>query len=458
MSNLPPKYWKYQQQPGVFITYYGTIHVGVIFLAVDSNSIFIVPNINLKNANESQKTALELRELGIEIPSFEIVVRVYDKIDLQDRVLPPTVFSADCNVKKLFIFGAGASSFCIGLEHEKSFREDHLCPPLGVDLFDNRFQMFIAKYRGVNALIPAFELAQKNIEKTFQKEWEKIVRRKDVDRLNKLISCQYYLQELFIEVSNRVKSMHTRENAHAQLFHHLLESVNDNEQIGIVSFNYDTLVEDSISRVTFEEFSSINSYASFSSKFCLFKPHGSCNWGWKFTGGEYFQLYSNEIADKIVKEKVLLADIYFHHIDKLFSVVSKHSYGFEAKVARNGIGFYSINKERIEVFSKNKGYFPALLVPFSLKDEFLMPYSHDTKLDIMLEKVEEIVCIGWKGNEELFNSRLKSKIKLSNFKRLTIVDPKSETVADNLKNYVDLNQVEVDFHESFIQYVRSLTQ
>jgi hypothetical protein len=44
------------------------------------------------------------------------------------------------------------------------------------------------------------------------------------------------------------------------------------------------------------------------------------------------------------------------------------------------------------------------------KDAFLLPESHLELLNSVIENVDEILIIGWKGNENYFNDFLKQKL------------------------------------------------
>jgi hypothetical protein len=111
--------------------------------------------------------------------------------------------------------------------------------------------------------------------------------------LTRHINIQYYLQKLLRDISHRVVSQFSSSNLYAKLANRLQKiyaaSVRNiygrrsSKKFAFVSFNQDTILDTFLqdqfrnNMTTLDEYVNINE-----SPYCLFKPHGSWNWGWKF--------------------------------------------------------------------------------------------------------------------------------------------------------------------------------
>ena len=74
-----------------------------------------------------------------------------------------------------------------------------------------------------------------------------------------------------------------------------------------------------------------------------------------------------------------------------------------------------------------KRFLPQLLTPFTDKDDFVMPMNHRLLLEANLDKIQEILIIGWKGTEQVFKDLLRSKIGNKQIK-ITVVNKKDDTI------------------------------
>ena len=108
-------------------------------------------------------------------------------------------------------------------------------------------------------------------------------------------------------------------------------------------------------------------------------------------------------------------------------------------------------QNKIKVIEKTGQYFPSLLLPYRDKDEFVMPCQHQVRLELVLPHIEELVLIGWKGNENLFNTKLRDKA--DSLKRIVIANPDAESVKAELNNYLKLEKCEVIMAKDFEDYV-----
>ena len=118
-------------------------------------------------------------------------------------------------------------------------------------------------------------------------------------------------------------------------------------------------------------------------------------------------------------------------------------------------GKYSLNKDlirRISVSDNQSLHYPALLLPYRDKDEFVMPYQMQHALTQYFNGVSELFLIGWKGNEEVFNTRLKTHAH--RLRKITIVNPKAAEVRENLERAgFDLSRYEMNEISDFETFV-----
>ena len=238
-----------------------------------------------------------------------------------------------------------------------------------------------------------------------------------------------------------------------KLHNHL---ANRTEQVALVSFNYDTILDQFIEKVFNVSFQNMNDYIDFNNRdVLLFKPHGSCNWGWLAKNKEHIKILNKSFCEGLYIEKKELWEIYYMILGDLNEMVYNKSWGIE-KGDNNGKGRYTINKNKIEVMNQEWGYdyLPAMLMPYRDKDEFVMHYDHQHILRWFTNQVEEIYLIGWKGNEDLFNSLLKSQAH--KLKKIVIVNPfeeKNQEVSNHLKKRLDLSRYEVEVIKDFETFV-----
>ena len=210
---------------------------------------------------------------------------------------------------KLVILGAGASydSF-FWYKDQDTFNDWR--PPLANEIFDTRpeFVNIIEQYPSAKNIFSNYSTI-KDLEDYFQKKYDQSKKHNSVEVEKTLINLRYYLQHLFSVVSDNMK------NAGYSNIDKLISHINDyvietGEDVLIVNFNYDLLVEQSLRNLYYNSSQSeydINDYLSHKIK--LIKPHGSCNWFRRITPNA-FQLRPNELlwqyllSNNVSQEKI----------------------------------------------------------------------------------------------------------------------------------------------------------
>lgn len=307
-------------------------------------------------------------------------------IDAKDHIkdnlaIKSMTINGNPRFRTLVIIGAGAS-------YDYSFSQDVIRPPLTKDLFENKYSDIISEFSGVESLASQI-LQAKDIENYFQQQWTKIEKNYNPILLYKLINVQYYLHNLFYKFSNGIDFRRNNYIGFFQALEDSLISKGNDEKALIVSFNYDTILEQSLSRALHYNFQSFDDYINVNNnRFTLFKPHGSWNW-------------VNKLSNNFLSEI---------GVDRNSPIVSISKVLYEKKISlgkmHNSLGSETMIISRADV----DYYFPQLLIPFKSKDSFVMPDSHLLFLEGFLSHVDKIIIIGWKGAEEKFKALLKKHL------------------------------------------------
>ncbi|MBK8088090.1 MAG: hypothetical protein IPK31_09140 [Chitinophagaceae bacterium] len=250
-----------------FILYHGGLLIG--YPEQENNKWYIVN----RNQSNKESTAGSIGHLILP-EQIDKIEPIYPRNKQRVTPNPPSyVIEGSPKTKIMVIFGAGAS-----LDYTFD-QEDSVRPPLGNDLFSDTFSNLISQFKGVESLSSQI-LQSKNIEIFFQEQWNNIKNTHNPKLLNKLIDTQYYLHYLFRHLSTTCRN--NRKNNYSSFFQSLenyLITKGWDEKAMIVSFNYDTLIENALSHSLDYTFTDFGDYINYkNSRFLLFKPHGSWNW------------------------------------------------------------------------------------------------------------------------------------------------------------------------------------
>ncbi len=297
--------------------------------------------------------------------------------------------------KKLIIIGAGAShGYSSNLE---GIRKD-FCPPLANGIFQNSFDQLLDNFNGAkNLATSAYGL--NDIEDFFQSLWNRVAnaQRKELSLVYSLISTQYYLSSLFLNISKKQRG--NKYNYYQQLVQvvdEYLAGSKGNEKVLIVNFNYDLLLEEALSSYQGYTYTDISDYADYKNRqILLFKPHGSCNWFREIDRlGLSHSHNEGDLQDVLVKTSKKL------WTDKK-NLGELHEMLLDELIITDG--------PPVET-AYHRNYFPQLLIPFKDKDDFSMPDMHLNILTYLLSKVEDVLVVGWKGSEAKFNKLLQEQL------------------------------------------------
>lgn len=354
----------------------------------------------------------------------------------------------------MFIIGAGASANCVTGKVKAEFEKNDSRPPCGPQLFQKRFERFYNKYPGVLQSLHVLQGEEAiDVEEFFEKDWKEIYSYGNEQIIARHINIQYYLQELLKHVSFATWNGYGTQSLYAKLADRLqkIHCRNKHKKISFVSFNQDTILEYFLKQYFNIKLDRHSDYISINEgPLSIFKPHGSWNWGWRFSDKE---ARSGTMADWLFNSKTNLHKIYYEMLGDYREMVDWNSYGINFYQTQDNISKFNVNKDKLSViYPDNENmYFPALLLPYRDKDEFTMPSSHYWDLRHYLAYVETLVIIGWKGNEKQFNKLLEDAA--TRVKRIIIADPYPQSVKDQLKFLAERGAkfITYDGFESFIK-------
>lgn len=437
--DIPPNWWKYQQTDAFFITYFGEIYYGHIVQLQDyPDRIFIVQpskKKELKNLEPGAERLETYQNLAREIKDLKAIAAIWEKdIPEDNRVSMEDMPQQHHQLKRMFIFGAAASSFCCFDDHKEQLRMHTLAPPTGYEVFAEKYEELIHQFPGADQSTTKFESRGNDIESCLEEEWDMVKTKYNPQVAIRHLSIQFYLQRLFTSISTEVQQKFRRKNLYRLLLSKLetITSQNPQERISLVTFNYDTILDQFVAEANGAQLNDMERYVDYhKNNLLLFKPHGSCNWGWRIPREYSEQLNRVPFARHLWEEKVEPWKLYFKLLGNIDDMIDINSWGTEQFNDDYHRGRYTIAKSKLQVIPRGEEeeYFPALLIPYRDKDEVLMPYEHVQTLKHAIDRIEELYLIGWKGNEQLFNKKLKNA---RNLKRLIIVNPEAKEVEERI--------------------------
>ncbi len=416
-----------------------------------------------RELSNEQKTIGKIKEYGWIIRDEMIVGEISDEQFQPPRTNPIQGDSWHNGFDRstMFIFGAGASAHCV-YDKDSPFYKDSLRPPLAPGLFDERFQNIYKKYRGVKQSLHFLQESDSpDVEQLFEQEWKNIITDSNEEVLSRHINIQYYLQELLKEVSNRVIDEYYSKNLYARMSDKIQKKYAKSVRIeygqkraknfAFVSFNQDNLLEHFLAEYFGTPLNSIDDYVNIESPFCVFKPHGSYDWGWEFPDTSQF---NGDTPSWLFDNNKNFHQVYYELLGSHLDMIDwTHTFGTESSINKHRIGKYTIDKSKVNIIDTNKlgDYFPALILPYRDKDEFTMPLRHFQNMQFYFQYIETLIIIGWKGNEEAFNRQLLQHARM--IKKVVIADPDSATVIKNLEPILSKFNIEPVIYDNFEHFV-----
>jgi hypothetical protein len=265
----------------------------------------------------------------------------------------------------MVVFGAGASFDSSFDWHPDEVRRDDR-PPLANDLFHERYRGFreqFQQFQGViGELVPR---PGRSIEEALQRL--QADGNTNSTRLMQVTAVRYYLQAMLASVTGTWLAATGGHTVYNNLLEQIQQHRKRDEPVCLVTFNYDTLIEDALKRQLGMTCDVIADYVSHP-HFKLFKLHGSTNWG-RHINSAPARLRGQWTAEDVIaaRESFSVSDDYFTYSGYIGSQL-----------------------------------FPAIAIPVTDKQDFECPVQHIGVLKEMIPKVRRILTVGWRGTETHF--------------------------------------------------------
>ena len=287
----------------------------------------------------------------------------------------------------LVIFGAGASydsvpflSPAIGAGSNEEFR-----PPLAKDLFGPR-PFFLNSMGNIPKMRPIVPwLAQppggRSVERVLQDLQEEAT--DYPERHCQLAAVRYYLQLVLWGCDAQWNNFSQGVSNYTTLLDQIRRWRKPQEQVCLVTFNYDRLLERAMTSVGVT-INSISDYVEHD-VFKVIKLHGSIHWAREVDSpvSSLRERNSWDIANELIERVGELK------VSDRYRLVSDHPTAKTDEVA----------------------LFPALAIPVESKRDFECPVEHVEALKSFLPKVSKILVIGWRATEEPFLQLLAQNLK-----------------------------------------------
>jgi len=250
----------------------------------------------------------------------------------------------------LVVFGAGASYDSVP-HHPPlaSGAADELRPPLANELFADRPQFVEAmkQFPDCLALIPRLRKHGVVVEQELAILQEQA--KTFPPALREIAAIRYYLHFILQQCQESWRRFHFGITNHAALLREIERwRVETGESVCLVTFNYDTMIEEALSQVLHLDRRDIDDYIS--REYPLVKLHGSANWGREVDGF---------VQPQDFRAQTLIDNVAVLDITRRYRLVTGYPMLTEG--------------------SPHEGFkivFPALSIPVENKDDFECPESH----------------------------------------------------------------------------------
>jgi hypothetical protein len=264
-------------------------------------------------------------------------------------------------------------------------------PPLADNLFDARteFAQSMRHFSACQPIIPFLRHRAKTatVEQVLEHLQTEATRHPQGYR--ELAAIRYYLQTMLWECQTNWKTIHNGVTNYKTRLYLIRQSRRDSSPTCLVTFNYDTLLEDALPTVD-ARVENISDYVT-GREYKVFKVHGSVHWGRRIHPLPLRELHALS-DDQIVAQVIRLAPQIF-----------------EQKVVTNE---YVLSGNPSVTKVDNQAIFPAIAIPVESKLEFECPQEHVDTLTSHLQHTTKILIIGWRATDAPFLELLKAHLPL----------------------------------------------
>jgi hypothetical protein len=263
--------------------------------------------------------------------------------------------------------------------------EKHYRPPLANELFENR-PMFADAIQRFPECQPIVPWLRNPVGVTLEAVLEDLqAKSKSHPRgLQQLAAVRYYLQFVIRECERHWREVVKGVTNYKTLLNEIERANTSKEPVCLVTFNYDTLLEDALSHFGLS-IGAMHDYTNKHPFYRLFKLHGSVNWGREVDTPTRAQNPGHTWS------------VAYDLIERAAEISISERYVFALEHPPGVVG--------------TRPVFPAIAIPVEKKNTFECPPFLLAELNTLLPKVSKILAIGWRATEAHFLALLKANLK-----------------------------------------------
>jgi hypothetical protein len=305
----------------------------------------------------------------------------------------------------LVVLGAGASHDSVDLRKHGALDTTNQ-PPLADQLFDPRFAPFARLFPQLSGIVDRLrDLPDgRTLEAVLEALEDEAA--EYPNRFAQLTAVKFYLQHVLMSCGNGWNAAAHGATNYAALFDRIdAWRHKTSESVAIVTFNYDLMVEHSLSGLFGTQFNQIDDWVA-GPHFFLFKLHGSVNW-------------IHPVALPNHPDPPTVREIIEAGRDDL--LVSQHLRRIDNPGDLDSPG----------------DVYPALAIPLLTKNAFECPANHLEHLEQQLSDVNRVLVVGWRGTETSFLDLWRERIDADGVRRFLFVaetDDAARTTTGNISN------------------------
>jgi hypothetical protein len=260
----------------------------------------------------------------------------------------------------------------------------------------------MTQFRDCLAIVPRLRKPGISVEQELAKLQEQAKTFPQVYR--ELVAVRYYLHSALRDCQEHWRGCHNGITNYVTLLREIERwRYEFKEHVCLVTFNYDTMLEEAAQQVLGFTIRDLNSYVSHDD-YTLIKLHGSIDWGREVDGIESLLGYN---PARVIKDA---ADL---QISNRYRLVRE---------------FPMLKVDNVLVF-------PALTIPIEKKDEFECPDEHVKALAQHLPKVTKIITVGWRATESKFLNMLSNRLTgLTGAPHLMVTSGSKDGCQETLQN------------------------
>lgn len=275
----------------------------------------------------------------------------------------------------LVVFGAGSSFDSAPARPVSEFNLPER-PPLANDLFADGpfFADAITYFPRCQPIVPYLQQIPETTSLEAQLQQLQTEASEYPERHRQIAAIRYYLQFRLLQCERQWFSAIKGITNYKTLLDQIQRRLQSNEQVCLVTFNYDRMLEQALTSVNV----SVANFPSYVAhpQWKLIKLHGSVHWA------REVETPINDVISRgdwdIVKELI------------------------ESAMTVKFSNRFRINENLPIAKDGNIALSPAIAVPLIEKEEFECPPDHLDALRTFLPTVKKVVVIGWRGSERHF--------------------------------------------------------